>query len=142
MQSGWSARFNRCARKQAIATVTGYLQGGRATRLSARAVVSRRAVQQNRETLGGAQSGEAAQVEGDVDEVQISGDLAMLRGSWTATITPSDGSEPFADTGSFVEVYRWQHPRGAWLGDPDAAVRFLEQAAAEKDPAFRSDPDA
>jgi ketosteroid isomerase-like protein len=53
------------------------------------------------------------QVSGEVDEAHISGDFAMLRGSWTATITPSDGSPPFDDTGSFVEVYRRQDD-GSW----------------------------
>ena len=53
------------------------------------------------------------QVSGEVDEAHVSGDFAMLRGSWTATITPSDGSPSFDDAGSFVEVYRRQED-GSW----------------------------
>ena len=55
----------------------------------------------------------SARVAGDVAEIHISGDLAMLRGSATVRVTPSDGSEPFDDSNSFVEVYRRQ-PDGSW----------------------------
>ena len=59
--------------------------------------------------------GATAQLEfaGEADEVYITGDLAILRGSSQVTVTPNDGSEPWVDTGSFVEVYRRQ-PDGSW----------------------------
>ena len=50
---------------------------------------------------------------GEAEEVHIAGDFAMLRGSARTTVTPTDGSEPWIYTGSFVEVYRRQ-PNGSW----------------------------
>lgn len=54
-----------------------------------------------------------ARVTGEAQEVYITGDFAILRGSAAVTVTPGDGSEPFDDISSFVEVYRRQ-PDGSW----------------------------
>jgi uncharacterized protein (TIGR02246 family) len=49
-----------------------------------------------------------------VDDVIVSGDIATARGSWTATVTPKDGSEPLEQSGSWVSVMARQ-PDGSWL---------------------------
>ena len=41
-------------------------------------------------------------VEGEVSEVHVSGDLAVVRGTWKATVTPNDGSQPYQNRGSWV----------------------------------------
>jgi ketosteroid isomerase-like protein len=53
------------------------------------------------------------ELDGEAEEVHISGDLAILRGTAQARVTPSDGSESWANTSRFVEVYRRQAD-GSW----------------------------
>ena len=53
------------------------------------------------------------ELDGEAEEIHISGDLAILRGTAEGTVTPSDGSEPWVETSRFVEVYRRQAD-GSW----------------------------
>ena len=57
--------------------------------------------------------GAEIEVNGEMDDLVISGDWATMRGSWRGMITPSDGSPSIEDTGSFIEVYRRQS-EGSW----------------------------
>lgn len=48
-----------------------------------------------------------------VDEVQVAGDWAFERGTYTITLTPKAGSEPMQDIGKYITIYERQ-PSGAW----------------------------
>ncbi len=54
----------------------------------------------------------AADSQSEISVVIISGDLAVARGSWTGTATPTDG-EPFQDRGYWTDVYQRQDD-GSW----------------------------
>ena len=47
-----------------------------------------------------------------VNGVEVSGDLAVARGSWTGTTNPADG-QPFQDRGYWMGIYRRQDD-GSW----------------------------
>ena len=53
------------------------------------------------------------QNEGVVVDLEVSGDLAFVRGSWTSINTPKDGGESLKENGSFVSVIQ-KHPDGSW----------------------------
>jgi uncharacterized protein (TIGR02246 family) len=48
-----------------------------------------------------------------VDEVQVAGDWAFERGTYTITLTPKAGGEPMQDIGKYITIYERQ-PSGAW----------------------------
>jgi uncharacterized protein (TIGR02246 family) len=48
-----------------------------------------------------------------VDEVQVGGDWAFERGTYTITLTPKAGGEPLQDIGKYLTIYQRQ-PDGAW----------------------------
>jgi uncharacterized protein (TIGR02246 family) len=48
-----------------------------------------------------------------VDEVQVAGDWAFERGTYTITLTPKAGGEPMQDIGKYLTVYQRQ-PSGVW----------------------------
>jgi uncharacterized protein (TIGR02246 family) len=48
-----------------------------------------------------------------VDEVQVAGDWAFERGTYTITLTPKASSEPLQDIGKYLTIYQRQ-PGGAW----------------------------
>jgi uncharacterized protein (TIGR02246 family) len=48
-----------------------------------------------------------------VDEVQVAGDWAFERGTYTITLTPKAGGEPMQDIGKYLTVYQLQ-PSGVW----------------------------
>jgi uncharacterized protein (TIGR02246 family) len=48
-----------------------------------------------------------------VDEVQVAGDWAFERGTYTITLTPKAGGEPMQDIGKYITIYGRQ-PSGAW----------------------------
>lgn len=52
-------------------------------------------------------------VEFTIDEITILGDLAVERGTYAATLTPTDGSEPREGGGSYLYVYE-RHPDRGW----------------------------
>lgn len=56
----------------------------------------------------------AGPLENRIDELHVSGDLAMARGSGGATINPSNGSEAYQDSWKWSAVYRRQAD-GSWL---------------------------
>jgi len=45
--------------------------------------------------------------------VQVSGDLATARGTWSGRIVPADGSEPYDDQGKWSAAWQRQ-PDGSW----------------------------
>jgi uncharacterized protein (TIGR02246 family) len=47
-----------------------------------------------------------------VDEVQVAGDWAFERGTYTITLTPKAGGEPMQDIGKYITIYERQ-PGGA-----------------------------
>ena len=47
------------------------------------------------------------------EEVNVSGDLAVARGTYAATITPKDGSNPIAIDGKYMTLLKRQ-PDGSW----------------------------
>ena len=48
-----------------------------------------------------------------VDEVQVAGDWAFERGTYTITLTPKTGGEPLQDIGKYITIYERQSS-GAW----------------------------
>ena len=54
-----------------------------------------------------------AAVMNSVSDVRVSGDLAVSRGTWTATITPRDGGDPTEDRGKWSATLEKQ-PDGSW----------------------------
>ena len=48
-----------------------------------------------------------------VDEVQVAGDWAFERGTYTITLTPKAGGEPMQDIGKYLTVYQRQ-PSDVW----------------------------
>jgi uncharacterized protein (TIGR02246 family) len=48
-----------------------------------------------------------------VDEVQVAGDWAFERGTYTITLTPKTGGEPIQDIGKYITIYERQ-PSRAW----------------------------
>jgi uncharacterized protein (TIGR02246 family) len=48
-----------------------------------------------------------------VDEVQVAGDWAFERGTYTITLTHKAGGEPMQDIGKYITIYERQ-PSGAW----------------------------
>jgi len=48
-----------------------------------------------------------------VDEVQVAGDWAFERGTYTITLTPKASREPRQDIGKYLTIYQRQ-PGGAW----------------------------
>ena len=52
-------------------------------------------------------------VANQVVDVRISGDLAMSRGTWTATITPANGEEAYEDRGKWAGAAERQSD-GSW----------------------------
>jgi len=48
-----------------------------------------------------------------VDEVQVAGDWAFERGTYTIILTPKASSEPLQDIGKYLTIYQRQ-PGGAW----------------------------
>ena len=49
----------------------------------------------------------------DLEEILVSGDLAVVRLVWTLTIDPKDGSAPIVDRERGLDVFRRQ-PDGTW----------------------------
>jgi uncharacterized protein (TIGR02246 family) len=49
-----------------------------------------------------------------VDEVQMLGDWAFVRGSWSGTITPKTGGDARQEAGKFVIMLRRQPDGGSW----------------------------
>jgi uncharacterized protein (TIGR02246 family) len=56
----------------------------------------------------------AMQLTPTVDEVQMIGDWAFARGSWTGTTTPKAGGEPRRESGKFVILLRRLPDGGSW----------------------------
>ena len=50
---------------------------------------------------------------GDLQEVEVAGDWAFYRSTYTLTATPKAGGEPLADTGKSLFIVRRQ-PDGTW----------------------------
>ncbi|MEE8349277.1 MAG: SgcJ/EcaC family oxidoreductase [Acidobacteriota bacterium] len=48
-----------------------------------------------------------------LEEVQVSGDLAFGRGTYTTTMTPKAGGEPIQDEGKYLVIFQKQ-PDGSW----------------------------
>jgi uncharacterized protein (TIGR02246 family) len=48
-----------------------------------------------------------------VDEVQVAGDWAFERGTYTITLTPKASGEPMQDSGKYLTIYQRQ-PGGTW----------------------------
>jgi uncharacterized protein (TIGR02246 family) len=48
-----------------------------------------------------------------VDEVQVAGNWAFERGTYTITLTPKAGGEPMQDIGKYITIYERQSG-GAW----------------------------
>ena len=48
-----------------------------------------------------------------VDEVQVAGDWAFERGTYTISLTPKAGGEPIQDIGKYITIYERQ-TSGAW----------------------------
>jgi len=48
-----------------------------------------------------------------VEDIRVSGDLAVLRGSFSGTFVPKEKGEPVNEKGLWVTVYQRQ-PDGAW----------------------------
>ena len=46
-------------------------------------------------------------------DIRVSGDLAVVRGTWAGTFTPKDGSDVYQDSGKWVSV-RERQPDGSW----------------------------
>jgi uncharacterized protein (TIGR02246 family) len=46
-------------------------------------------------------------------DIRVSGDLAVVRGIWSGTFTPRDGSDVYQDSGKWVSV-RERQPDGSW----------------------------
>jgi len=53
------------------------------------------------------------EVDNSTVEVQVFGNLAAVRGTYTVTETPKAGGEPIHDTGKWVAV-RQRQPDGSW----------------------------
>jgi uncharacterized protein (TIGR02246 family) len=63
-----------------------------------------------------------------VDEVQVFGQWAFARGTWTGTVTPRTGGAPTRTSGKFLTVLRrlpdggaWRIARDMWNAEPGAA---------------------
>jgi uncharacterized protein (TIGR02246 family) len=76
----------------------------------------------------GAYERAAVQLTPTVDEVQMLGDWAFARGSWTGTTTPKAGGEPRRESGKFVILMRrlpdggsWRIAREMWNAQPASA---------------------
>ena len=52
------------------------------------------------------------QVENQIEEIQVSGDWGFARGSYSLTVTATEGVDPF-DDGKWMAVFRRQ-PDGSW----------------------------
>ena len=70
----------------------------------------------------------ASQLSPTVDEVQMLGDWAFVRGSWTGTMTPKAGGEPRHEMGKFAILLRrlpdggsWRIAREMWNAQPAPA---------------------
>ena len=50
---------------------------------------------------------------GIVDEIRLAGDWAFVRGTWSGSITPKAGGEPFKDTTKWIDIWERQ-PDGSW----------------------------
>lgn len=48
-----------------------------------------------------------------IDEIQLAGDLAFARGTYSGAYTPKDGGEGFAEDGKYLTVFQRQ-PDGSW----------------------------
>jgi uncharacterized protein (TIGR02246 family) len=48
-----------------------------------------------------------------VDEVQVAGEWAFARGTYSGAYTPKDGSEGFAEDGKYLTIFQKQ-PDGSW----------------------------
>jgi uncharacterized protein (TIGR02246 family) len=48
-----------------------------------------------------------------IEEVEVAGDWAFVRGSYAITLTPKDGGEPTEDSGKFLVIEKRQ-PDGYW----------------------------
>ena len=46
-------------------------------------------------------------------EVEVAGDWAFVRGTYTITQTPKAGGEPIEDSGKWLAIYKRQ-PDGSW----------------------------
>jgi uncharacterized protein (TIGR02246 family) len=56
----------------------------------------------------------SSQLSTTVDEVQMFGNWAFARGSWSGTITPKAGGEPKQETGKFMVLLRRLPDGGSW----------------------------
>jgi uncharacterized protein (TIGR02246 family) len=56
----------------------------------------------------------SSQLSTAVDEVQMFGNWAFARGSWSGTITPKAGGDPKQESGKFMVLFRRQPDGGSW----------------------------
>ena len=52
-------------------------------------------------------------ISAQVAEVEVVGDWAFLRATYTVTLTPKAGGEPSEDSGKWLQIYKRQ-PDGSW----------------------------
>jgi uncharacterized protein (TIGR02246 family) len=62
----------------------------------------------------GAYAKASSQISTSVDEVQVFGNWAFARGSWSGTTTPKAGGEARQETGKFLILLRRQPDGGSW----------------------------
>lgn len=57
------------------------------------------------------------------DEVEVTGDSAFVRASFTTSFAPKSGGEPIILNGKFMGIFKrradgsWKETRGMWIGD-------------------------
>ena len=75
----------------------------------------------------------ASQLSTTVDEVQMFGNWAFARGSWSGTMTPKAGGDAKQETGKFLVLFRrlpdggsWRIAREIWNGQEQPATGDLK----------------
>ena len=64
--------------------------------------------------------GYAHECSGTIDEVQVHGDWAFVRGTFTSVLTPTSGGTPTQDSGQFINISQrqaddsWKLARVIW----------------------------
>ncbi len=69
------------------------------------------------------------QLDNPPEEVQVSGDLAFARGTYTVTVTPKAGGESIQREGKYLVIFQKQ-PDGSWKAARDiwnSDIRLQEQ---------------
>ena len=59
------------------------------------------------------------------EDIRVSGDLAVIRGSFSGTFVPKDGGEPIPSKGPWVAVYERQ-PDDSWKCAYDLWIEIRE----------------